>query len=145
MTPRSTRFEHHDWHEVRAMAEANMVVLIPAATVEQHGPHLPCDVDNLIVQYYCDEVARRRPDLATVAPLVPWGFNEHNMGFPGCLHVQEHTLIELYADVARSFTRMGLRKVLFVNEHGSNPPFLNIACRKTLNTTEAHAAFPSHC
>jgi creatinine amidohydrolase len=144
MAPRSTRFEHHDWHEVKAMAQANMVVLIPAATVEQHGPHLPCDVDNLIVQYLCDEAAARRPDLCTVAPLIPFGYNEHNMGFPGCITIGEHTLIELYADVAMSFVRMGFKKVLFVNGHGSNPPFLAIACRKVVNATNAHVATLSH-
>ena len=31
------------------MAAADKSVLIPAATMEQHGPHVPCDVDNLIV------------------------------------------------------------------------------------------------
>lgn len=139
-TPRSPRFEHHDWHEVKAMAKANYVVLIPASTVEQHGPHLPCDVDNVINQHICDEAAIRRPDLCTVAPLIPFGFNEHNMGFPGCLHIQEHTLIELYADVAISFARMGFRKILFVNSHGSNPSFLQIAARKVVNNTPAHAA-----
>lgn len=140
---RSPRFEHHDWHEVRQMAQANMVVLIPAATVEQHGPHLPCDVDNLIVQHICDEAAKRRPQLCTVAPLIPFGFNEHNMGFPGCIHIQEHTLIELYADVAMSFVRMGFRKVLFINGHGSNPSFLQIASRKVVNNSEAHVATAS--
>jgi creatinine amidohydrolase len=144
LTPRSTRFEHHDWHEVREMAAQNMVVLIPTATVEQHGPHLPCDVDNLIVQYYCDEAAKRRPDLCTVAPLIPFGYNEHNMGFPGCIGIGEHTLIELYADIAHSFVRMGFRKVLFLNGHGSNPPFLVVACRKIVNKTEAHVATVSH-
>ncbi|MCE9591453.1 MAG: creatininase family protein [Planctomycetes bacterium] len=140
MKPRSPRFEHHDWHEVKEMAAANMVVLIPAATVEQHGPHLPCDVDNLIVQHICDEAAKRRPDLSTVAPLIPFGFNEHNMGFPGCIHIQEHTLIDMYADVAMSFVRMGFRKVLFINGHGSNPSFLQIASRKVVNNSEAHVS-----
>jgi creatinine amidohydrolase len=140
---RSPRFEHHDWHEVKAMAAANMVVIIPASTVEQHGPHLPCDVDNLINQHICDQAAIRSPQLCTVAPLIPFGFNEHNMGFPGCLHIQEHTLIEMYADIAISFSRMGFRKILFVNSHGSNPPFLQIAARKVVNTTPAHCAVVS--
>jgi len=144
MKVRSTRFEHHDWHEVKEMAAANMVVLIPAATVEQHGPHLPCDVDNLIVQYLCDQAATQRPELCTVAPLIPFGYNEHNMGFPGCIAIGEHTLIDMYADIAQSFVRMGFRKVLFVNGHGSNPPFLAIACRKVVNATQAHVATLSH-
>ncbi len=144
MIPNSTRLEHHDWHQIRQMAEANMVVLIPTATVEQHGPHLPCDVDNLIVKYYCDEAARRQPDLCTVAPLIPFGYNEHNMGFPGCITIGEHTLIELYTDVAMSFVRMGFRKIVFLNGHGSNPPFLKIACRKVVNQSEAHVSTIDH-
>ena len=142
--PRSVRLEQHDAREVRQMAEAGMVILSPAATTEQHGPHLPCDVDNVIVQHYCDQAARRRPELCTVAPLIPFGFNEHNMGFPGCITLGEHTLMELYADVAMSFVRMGFRKIVFLNGHGSNPPFLKIACRKVVNASPAHVATVSH-
>lgn len=136
--------EHHTFDEVRQMAAANFVVLIPAATVEQHGPHLPCDVDNLIVEYYCRQAAARQPDACTMAPVIPFGFNEHNMGFPGCIHIGEHTLIDMYADIARSFVRMGFRKILFVNGHGSNPPFLQIAARKVVNATEALVGVVSH-
>ena len=140
----SPYLEHHTWSQVRDMAAADKVVLIPAATVEQHGPHLPCDVDNLIVDHYCSQAATRRPDLCIAAPVIPFGFNEHNMGYPGCIHIGEHTLIELYADIAHSFVRMGFRKILFVNGHGSNPPFLQIAARKVINKSEAHVAVVSH-
>jgi len=142
--PDSPFIERRTWHEVRDLAAAGAVVLIPAATMEQHGPHLPCDVDNLIVNFLCEQAALRQPNLLTVAPVISFGFNEHNMGFPGCLHIQEHTLIELYADIAMSFTRMGFRKILFVNGHGSNPSFLQIACRKVVNATEAHVATVNH-
>ena len=82
-----TRLAALSWVQAREHLARGPVVLVPVGSTEQHGPHLPCDVDNLIVQYYCDECARRQPELCTVAPLIPFGFNEHKIAFPGCITV----------------------------------------------------------
>ena len=72
------------WPEARRAAQnGGRVVLLPVGAIEQHGPHLPVDVDNRIVVWLCDEAAKRRPDLIMSVPPIHYGFNEHNMGFPG--------------------------------------------------------------
>ena len=55
--------ENMTWPEARRAAQASRVVLLPVGAIEQHGPHLPVDVDNRIVTWLCDEAARQRPDL----------------------------------------------------------------------------------
>eukprot|EP01052_Picozoa_sp_SAG31_P011660 SAG31_NODE_664_length_12996_cov_4.853997_7_plen_124_part_00 len=74
--------------ELRALAERNTTVVLPVASVEQHGPALPVNVDNYLV----DEVARRtavlcekagRPIL--LAPTLRVGLAEHHMPFGGTL------------------------------------------------------------
>jgi creatinine amidohydrolase len=39
------------WPEVRNAAAERKVILIPVAAIEQHGFHLPIDVDNLAVEH----------------------------------------------------------------------------------------------
>jgi creatinine amidohydrolase len=128
------------WPEVGEAAAAGRVVLQPVAAIEQHGPHLPVDTDNLIVSRLCDAAAERAPDELVVAPLIPYGFNDHNMEFPGTVSVRPETLLGFYADVGRSFVTMGFRHILWVNGHGSNDTLAQLAARRINNETPGWSA-----
>ena len=123
------------WPEVRAAARENRIVLIPMAAIEQHGYHLPVDMDNRACFHVCREAARRRPDLLLNTPLLPYGFNEHNMEFPGTVSIRMDIFIEYLFDVARSYTRMGFKRLMLVNGHGSNQMLANLASRRVVNET----------
>ena len=47
------------WIEARERAEQGAVIIIPVAAIEQHGYHLPIDVDNVLVEHVTEEAARR--------------------------------------------------------------------------------------
>ena len=38
------------WPEVKQAAQERAVILVPVAAIEQHGYHLPVDMDNLAVE-----------------------------------------------------------------------------------------------
>jgi creatinine amidohydrolase len=124
------------WPEARAAAEAGRVMLLPVGAIEFHGPHLPVDVDNRIVTWLCDEAALRRPDLIVSAPPIHYGFNAHNMGFPGTVNVNFENFIAYVADVVRSFVDQGHDRVLLVNGHGSNSMLCALVARKVVNETD---------
>ncbi len=42
------------WPEVRDRAEQGAVIVIGIAAIEQHGPHLPIDVANALVESILD-------------------------------------------------------------------------------------------
>jgi creatinine amidohydrolase len=128
------------WKEVNDAVLARRVALIPVAAIEQHGPHLPIDTDNVIAEHYCIEAARRRPDLLVSIPAVPYGYNEHNMSFPGTISIQPETLLRFYFDVGHSLARQGFDRMLYVNAHGSNAPVANLAARMVVTHTSAAAA-----
>jgi len=117
------------WPEVNEAVRQRRVVLVPVAAIEQHGPHLPIDMDNLAVETVCDEAAARRPDLLLSAPPIHYGFNEHNMDFPGTVSVEAEHFVHYCTDVGKSFGRMGFGRVTFVNGHGSNAHLLEQAAR----------------
>lgn len=134
-----TKFLYEDftWEEVREVVRENRVVLQPVGSIEQHGPHLALKTDILVARAFCVEAARRIPSEAIVMPSIPYGFNAHHMDFPGTISIDGETFIRFVLCVMKSLAAHGFRKILLVNGHGSNNPFLDIVARRTIIETEA--------
>lgn len=125
------------WPEIKEKIQQKAVVLLPFGTVEDHGPHLPINTDNIIVEGICTETARRMKGECLVMPIVAYGFDDHHMDFPGTVTVNMHTLIDYVADVACSVARHGFSHIVIVNGHGSNAPIADLAARHVVLKTEA--------
>ncbi len=138
--PVKYRYDELTWPETRAAIARQPVVLLPFGTVEDHGPHLPINTDNVIVEAICLEAARRAPEEMLVMPLLAYGLDEHHMDFPGTVSVDMQTLLALVADVAGSPARHGFTHILIVNGHGSNAPVADLAARKVVLETGAVCA-----
>jgi len=132
------------WEEVNDTVREGRVVLIPVGQIEEHGPHLPIDVDVVQVNYVCEEAARRVPDVVLSAPPIYYGFSEHVMDYPGTMTVRPEILIEYLFDVGRSFARQGFERIVLVNGHGSNRPMCEVATRRITNETPACCATLGH-
>lgn len=133
-------WEEHSWPELREAARAERVVLLPVGTIEQHGPHLPLATDCITAREMSRLAVERIPDEAILMPQVSYAFNEHHLDFPGTIAVEGETFIRYVTDVGKSVAYHGFRKLLFINGHGSNVPFLDIAARNITNHTEAICA-----
>lgn len=137
------RLDQMTWPEIKRKAEEHRVILQPVAAIEQHGPHLPVDTDNLIVGALCETAAKANPSEFIVAPTIPYGFNDHNMEFPGTVSIRPTVLLEYLFDVGRSFAASGFDRVLWVNGHGSNETVVELAARRVTNETPALSASTS--
>jgi creatinine amidohydrolase len=137
------RYEEFSWPEIREAVADNRVAVLPVGTVEQHGPHLPLVTDVLTASEISRLAVERDPKSAILLPPVYYSFNEHHMDFPGTIAVDGETIIRYVTDIGRSLARHGFRKILIVNGHGSNVPFLDIAARNITNQTEAICAMAS--
>ena len=108
--------------ELRDAAAADAIVLLPAASTEQHGPHLATGVDAFLGGEGCRRVAlrvaERRP--VVVAPTLWIGLAEHHVGLGGTFSVSLSTYYALLRDLCDSILRAGFRKILIVNSHGGN-------------------------
>jgi creatinine amidohydrolase len=129
------RYDELTWPEMREAIARQPVVLLPFGAVEDHGPHLPLNTDNVIVETICLEAARRAPGAMLVMPLVPYGLDEHHMDFPGTVSVDMRTLLDCIAAVAGSPARHGFTHILVVNGHGSNAPVADLAARRVVLET----------
>jgi creatinine amidohydrolase len=131
------RYEELTWPEMREAIARQPVVLLPFGSVEDHGPHLPINTDNIIVETICLEAARRAPGEMLVMPLVAYGLDEHHIDFPGTVSVGMETLLAYVADVAISAARHGFTHLLVVNGHGSNTPLADLVARRVVLETGA--------
>ena len=125
------------WEETAEAVRARKVAIVPVAAIEQHGPHLPVDVDNLLTVTLCEEAARRNPDLLACAMHVPYGYNGHNMGFPGTVSIRQQVFVDYCFDVCASYAQHGFRSILLVNGHGSNQHLCEAVARQVSMQTSA--------
>jgi creatinine amidohydrolase len=129
------RYDELTWQEMRQAVSQQPVVLLPFGAVEDHGPHLPLNSDNVIVEAICLESARRASGEMLIMTPVAYGLDEHHMDFPGTISVAMQTLLAYVGDVATSVARHGFSHVLIVNGHGSNAAVADLAARRVVLET----------
>jgi creatinine amidohydrolase len=120
MTDRHRRWASLAWPEFATLDPARTVVVLPVAAIEQHGPHLPLEVDAAINAAVLDAaLARTAPDTTTLTlPSLTVGKSDEHLAFPGTLTLSTDTLIRVWYELGESVHRAGLRKLAIVNSHG---------------------------
>jgi creatinine amidohydrolase len=109
--------------EIQARARPETVVLIPTASIEQHGPHLATGTDMWLASAVAEGAARKLMAGGTPALVTPcvWsGLAEHHMPFGGTLTLDVAAFAAVVGGVARSVARHGFRRIALINGHGGN-------------------------
>jgi creatinine amidohydrolase len=113
--------------DLRAKAAADAVVILPVASMERHGPHLPVGVDTILCEGVCkggaEKVATDVP--VVVAPTLWCGMAEHHMAFGGTFTFDIPTYRAVLLAFLTSLERHGFKRVFIVNGHGGNIAALN--------------------
>jgi creatinine amidohydrolase len=128
------------WQQIREAAGQQRVAVIPVATIEDHGLHLPVDADVLLCTAACERAVAQIPTKAILIPPVIHGYSPHHMDFPGPITIGWDTFIRYVLDVCKSLVAHGFKRLLIVNGHGSNTPFVEVVARLTVVETGALAA-----
>ncbi len=119
------------WPQARSRFGETDIVLLPVGAIEQHGPHLPLDIDGWDAEYLCREVATRCTDpKPLVLPLIPFGVSYHHDDFAGTLSVGPDTLAQFVYEVGMAAAKHGVTKFVIINGHGGNAPALQLAAQK---------------
>ena len=121
--------EHMTWEEYRDEVSRRIIIL-PVGSLEQHGPHLPLNVDVVIPTSLAKMVAEELD--AMVLPPIAYGYKSHPTSgggqlFPGTTSLDGATLINLTLDILRETYRHGGRRFLVFNGHYENLAFLTEA------------------
>ena len=108
--------------EIKALAQRNAIVILPIGATEQHGPHLPVQVDTRLAT----EVAHRAARLMTsqhptlVAPTIPYGMSEHHVSLNGTITLDYPTMAAVLGCACSSILRAGFKRIFILNGHGGN-------------------------
>lgn len=130
------RYAEMSWPECKEAAASGRVAVLPVATYEDHGYHLPIDTDVVLCTSICERAVARIPDEAVLIPSVDHGYSPHHMDFPGTITIRWDTFINYVRDVCVSLAHHGFQRILIVNGHGSNTSPLDLAARLTIVETE---------
>jgi creatinine amidohydrolase len=131
------RYEKLTWPEINDAIEANQVCILPCGAVEQHGDHLPLDVDLVCPGGIARGVGEAIADKVLILPPIAYGYTGHVMDFPGTINTHYETFIRQVLDVTKSLAYHGFKKIILLNGHGSNMPNLDLAARRTNLETDA--------
>lgn len=129
--------------DIKEYLKYSDTILVPKASIEQHGPHLPL---------YCDsisstEVARRAGEKAGIlyTPTMWLGYSPQHMKAPGggtgTITCRVETYLNMIYDIGRSLIHHGFNRVIFVNGHGSNIKVCDPVLRKLRYDTGAVISF----
>ena len=121
--------EHMIWEEYRDEVSRRIIIL-PLGALEQHGPHLPLNVDVVIPTNLAKMVSEKLDVM--VLPPIAYGYKSHPTSgggplFPGTTSLDGTTLINLTLDILRETYRHGGRKFLLLNGHYENVAFVTEA------------------
>ncbi len=117
------------WPEYEANVKKSVIIL-PVGSTEQHGPHLPLNVDQIcpaeIAKLVADEID------GMVLPVIPYGYKSQpesggGQHIPGTTSLNGNTLVNVVLDVLRETYRHGGRKFVLFNGHYENTYFLKEA------------------
>jgi len=131
------RYNRLTWAEMNDAIATEQVVILPTGSTEQHGRHLPLDVDLFLAESVCLEVGKRAADRVLVLPPIAYGLNMHHIDFPGTIHIEPNVFIDFCVNITKSVAYHGFTKILIVNGHGSNTPLIDLIARRTVLETDA--------
>ncbi|WP_026440450.1 creatininase [Acidocella facilis] len=111
------------WPEWEARIQAGAIIFLPLGATEQHGPHLPLNVDVILPTGVAERVARLVGGL--VAPTLNYGYKSMprsggGQSFPGTASLDAATFSHTIRDVIRDMGLHGARRFVILNGHFEN-------------------------
>jgi len=131
------RYEKLTWPEINDAVDGDQVCIVPCGAVEQHGHHLPLDVDLVCPTGIAHGAGQQIPDKMLVLPIVAYGYTGHVMDFPGTINNDFEHFMHHVLDITKSLAYHGFKKIVLLNGHGSNMPNLDLVSRRTNLETDA--------
>jgi creatinine amidohydrolase len=111
--------------ELAALGQQH-VLLLPLASCEQHGEHLPVFTDTFIASAITDGVEQALPSTVVALPTLWLGASNHHRLFAGALSVGESLYMSIVQSILESLAESPTcapgktKRILILNGHGGN-------------------------
>lgn len=127
------KFQEMTAFEIRDIDRENVLVVLPIAAVEQHGPHMPTGTDNFLCTGVAEALERTMPKQVLLVPTQWLGASAHHLRIGATLDAPLEVYIESLMGMARSVLNDGFRRILLLNGHGGNIDPMRVALRRLQN------------
>lgn len=102
------------WTEAERRLQETPVVVVPfGGGAKEHGPHLPMNADQKVMEYLCQQ-AVDSVDVVVVPPILHGWFAAFR-GFPGTEVADPDVFQQYVYEVAMSLVRQGVQRIVFLN------------------------------
>jgi creatinine amidohydrolase len=127
------RLDEMSWPDVREFLTKPHAIILPIGSTEEHGAHLPLNVDSLTVTYIAESAARKVMEEnnlnVLVAPTIDYtDVSPHKM-FPGTIGVKLDTYLRVLVDIMEAFLDQGFQNIIALSGHLENNSPLEVAVR----------------
>lgn len=140
---RSWNLAYLSYVDVKEYLSTKDTILVPMASTEQHGPHLPLYTDTITAVEISERISEAigvlhtPPIWAGYSPQHMYGVGEGR----GTITLRSSTLLNVMYDVARSLIHHGFNRIVFINGHGSNIKVVDPVLRRLRYETGALISF----
>ena len=126
MLGRSVVYEELTAPEVKKMIEGGVdLAIMPVGATDQHGPHLPLNVDTLIPEKIAHGVSVETG--VPVYPSLAYGRSSSHGGLPATLSLRPETFQKIVKEVSEWAHDTGFRRILYLSGNLPNLPPLTCA------------------
>ena len=119
---KSYRMQDMTFPEVREYLKTNKTIIIPYALSEQHGAHLPLDVDIRNCNFVSAKLAEKLGCIT--APTLNYTFSGGML--PGTINVKPNTFSNLVGEIIESLALQGFENFIIVPGHGGSESLLHL-------------------
>ena len=113
------RLDDLNWMDVENYLKADDRLMMVLGACEEHG-YLSLLTDIKIPLAMADTASEQTGVL--VAPPLNFGISPYFAQYPGTLSLRVQSFLAVIEDLTRSAYGQGIRRILFINGHGSNSP-----------------------
>jgi creatinine amidohydrolase len=99
------------------------VAVLPMGATEPHNLHLPYGTDSYeaeIIAARACEAAFNQGARVVMLPVIPYGTDTNQLGFPLAINLNPSTLLTVIRDIVESLAAHRIHKLLILNAHGGN-------------------------
>ena len=110
------------WPQIQSFNRANTLIIMPIASIEQHGRHLPVGTDYLLLQSIVEALSDFQVEgyEGVILPVLPFGLNTEHSAFAGTISLPEQCIADILRQQTAAFINAGFQNFVLLNSHGGN-------------------------
>jgi creatinine amidohydrolase len=108
------------WPQLKRLADAGAVALLPVGSTEAHGPHLPLSTDVVIAEAVAQRVAAKleaKGSQSVIFPASSYSLTDFAGGFAGTVSIGADAARAFLTEVLVGISRAPFRRVGVLNHH----------------------------